>query len=48
MYYLKYKPRDLETWIEELKSLKLSKEMIIVNTEKYGYMKYINYILWQL
>lgn len=44
-YYLKYKPLDLEDLIDELRSLNLTREFIIINAKKYGYIDQIFYIL---
>lgn len=44
-YYFKYAPLNLEDWIKECRIMNLSKEMVILNTKKYGYMDSIFYIL---
>lgn len=50
-YYFKFKPIDLEDWIDNIKELKLSRQMIIFNSRKYGYIRNIDYIfkrvLWE-
>ena len=44
-YYFKYSVDDVENLIQELSSLKLTKEMAIFNIEKYGYKAETEYIL---
>lgn len=44
-YFIKYKPRDLESLIDDLKSLRLTKDMAILNINKYGYIEEQDYIL---
>ena len=44
-YFMKYEPRDVEALIDDLKSLRLSREMAIVNISRYGYVEEQDYIL---
>lgn len=44
-YYFKYAPIDLDDWIDECRKMNLSKEMVIYNTKKYGYLDKIFYVL---
>lgn len=44
-YYLKYQPRSVDALIDDLKSLRLSKEMAILNIARYGYTDEQDYIL---
>ena len=44
-YFMKYEPRDIEALIDDLKSLRLSKEMAILNIGRYGYVEEQDYIL---
>lgn len=44
-YFIKYKPRDIESLITDLKSLRLSKDMLILNIARYGYIEEQDYIL---
>lgn len=44
-YYFKYSVNDVENLIQELSSLRLTKEMAIFNIEKYGYNAETEYIL---
>lgn len=43
--YLKYKINDADTFIEEFKNLGLSREMLLLNIEKYGLEEHSKYIL---
>lgn len=47
-YFYKYCPSDVEALITDLKSLKLTKEMALININKYGYSLQQDYILESL
>lgn len=44
----KYRPINLEAWIQECIDLNLTKEMVKYNSRKYGYIDNIEYILQQV
>lgn len=47
-YFMKYQPRDIEALIDDLKSLRLTKDMAVLNISKYGYVEEQDYILGAL